>query len=145
MIAFPAGAKVWTTGGVTDMRCGMNSLALKVQQGLGRDTHGGEVFCFRGRRGDLVKILWHDGIGMSLYSLAHVATMIEENRELLEVVAANPDDITYGEMIHIIDGTEERVTAFTARGIESLQEFLEDVRSWPGGILQFRDCQEFRA
>ena len=36
MIAFPAGARVWIAGGVTDMRCGMNSLALKVQQGLGR-------------------------------------------------------------------------------------------------------------
>lgn len=67
MIAFPASAKVWIAGGVTDMRCGMNSLALRVQQGLGRDPHGGELFCFRGRRGDLVKILWHDGIGMSLY------------------------------------------------------------------------------
>ncbi|KEC70759.1 insertion sequence transposase protein [Rhizobium leguminosarum bv. phaseoli CCGM1] len=67
MIAFPAGAKVWIAGGVTDMRCGMNSLALKVQQGLGRDPHGGEVFCFRGRKGDLIKVLWHDGVGMSLY------------------------------------------------------------------------------
>lgn len=67
MIAFPAGVKVWIAGGVTDMRCGMNSLALKVQQGLGRDPHGGEVFCFRGRKGDLIKVLWHDGIGMSLY------------------------------------------------------------------------------
>jgi len=67
MIAFPAGAKVWIAGGVTDMRCGMNSLALRVQEGLGRDPHGGEIFCFRGRRGDLVKILWHDGVGMSLY------------------------------------------------------------------------------
>jgi len=66
MIAFPAGAKVWIAGGVTDMRCGMNSLALKVQQGLGRDPHGGEIFCFRGRRGDLLKIPWHDGVGMSL-------------------------------------------------------------------------------
>ena len=52
MIAFPAGVKVWIAGGVTDMRCGMNSLALKVQQGLGRDPHGGEIFCFRGRKGD---------------------------------------------------------------------------------------------
>ena len=52
MIAFPAGVKVWIAGGVTDMRCGMNSLALKVQQGLGRDPHGGEIFCFRGRRGE---------------------------------------------------------------------------------------------
>jgi hypothetical protein len=52
MIAFPAGARVWIAGGVTDMRCGMNSLALQVQQGLGRDPHGGEVFCFRGRKGN---------------------------------------------------------------------------------------------
>jgi transposase len=48
MIAFPAGAKVWNAGGVTDMRCGMNSLARSVQQGLGRDPHGGKIFCFRG-------------------------------------------------------------------------------------------------
>ena len=67
MIAFPAGTKVWIAGGVTDMRKGMNTLALQVQQGLGRDPHAGELFCFRGRKGDLVKILWHDGVGMSLY------------------------------------------------------------------------------
>lgn len=67
MIAFPPAAKVWIAGGPTDLRCGMNSLALKVQQGLGRDPHGGEVFCFRGRKGDLIKVLWHDGVGMSLY------------------------------------------------------------------------------
>lgn len=67
MIAFPAGVKVWIAGGVTDMRCGMSSLALKVQLGLGRDPHGGEIFCFWGRKGDLIKLLWHDGVGMSLY------------------------------------------------------------------------------
>lgn len=67
MIAFPPGVKVWMADGVTDMRRGMNTLALQVQRGLGRDPHAGEIFCFRGRRGDLVKILWHDGVGMSLY------------------------------------------------------------------------------
>ena len=67
MIAFPAGVKVWIAGGITDMRRGMNTLALQVQEGLGRDPHAGEIFCFRGRKGDLVKILWHDGVGMSLY------------------------------------------------------------------------------
>ena len=67
MIAFPAGARVWIAGGVTDMRRGMNTLALTVQEGLGRDPHAGEIFCFRGRRGDLIKLLWHDGVGMSLY------------------------------------------------------------------------------
>lgn len=77
------------------------------------------------------------------YSLAHVEMNIGEDRELLEVVAAKPDDIDYGEMIHIIDGTEEGVTASTARGIESLQAFLEDVRSWPGGIRQYLVEQEY--
>lgn len=68
MIAFPAGVRVWIAGGVTDMRRGMNTLALAVQQGLGRDPHAGEIFCFRGHRGDLVKLIWHDGVGMSLYT-----------------------------------------------------------------------------
>lgn len=36
------------------MGCGMNSRALKVQQGLGRDPRGGEIFCFWGRKGDHV-------------------------------------------------------------------------------------------
>lgn len=52
MIAFLAGVRVWIAGGVTDMRRGMNTLALTVQQGLGRDPHAGEIFCFRGRKGD---------------------------------------------------------------------------------------------
>jgi transposase len=52
----------------TDMRRGMNSLALQVQQALGRDPHCGDLYVFRGRRADLMKIIWHDGIGMSLYA-----------------------------------------------------------------------------
>lgn len=67
MIAFPAGMRVWLAGGATDMRRGMNGLALQAQQGLGRDPHAGDLFVFRGKRGHMAKILWHDGIGMSLY------------------------------------------------------------------------------
>jgi hypothetical protein len=43
MIAFPAGVRVWIAGGVTDMRRGMNTLALQAQEGLGRDPHAGEI------------------------------------------------------------------------------------------------------
>ena len=67
MIALPAGVRVWLAGGATDMRKGMNGLALLVQEGLKRDPHAGDLFVFRGRRGQLVKLLWHDGVGMSLY------------------------------------------------------------------------------
>jgi transposase len=44
MIAFPPCVKVWIAGEVTDMRLGMNTLALQVQEGLGRDPHAGETF-----------------------------------------------------------------------------------------------------
>ena len=66
MIPVPSGVRVWLATGVTDMRRGMNTLALRVQQELGRDPHAGDLYVFRGRRGDLLKILWHDGIGISL-------------------------------------------------------------------------------
>ena len=66
MIAFPAGGRVWIACGVTDMRRGINNLALTVQQGLRRGPYAGGIFCFRGRKGNLVKLLWHDAGGMSL-------------------------------------------------------------------------------
>lgn len=50
------------------MRRGMNGLTLQVQETLKRDPHGGGLYIFRGGRGDLLKILWHDGLGMWLYA-----------------------------------------------------------------------------
>ena len=60
--------RVWLGTGVTDVRRGMNTLTLQVQEDLGRDPHAGDLYVFRGRRGDLVKILWSDGVGTSLYA-----------------------------------------------------------------------------
>ncbi len=68
MIPVPSGVRVWLAVGRTDMRRGMNGLALQVQETLGRDPFAGDLFVFRGARGDLIKILWHDGLGMSLYA-----------------------------------------------------------------------------
>jgi transposase len=68
MIPVPSSVRVWLAVGRTDMRRGMNGLALQVQQALGRDPHAGDLYVFRGARGDLIKILWWDGLGMSLYA-----------------------------------------------------------------------------
>ena len=68
MIAPPSGVRVWLATGATDMRRGMNSLALLVQEAFTRDPHGGDLYVFRGKSGKLIKILWHDGLGMSLYA-----------------------------------------------------------------------------
>src|SRR3954451_20964037 len=68
MIPVPSGVRVWLAVGRTDMRRGMNGLALQVQEAPQRDPHAGDLFVFRGRRGDLIKVIWHDGVGMSLYA-----------------------------------------------------------------------------
>jgi transposase len=68
MIPIPSGARVWLAAGHTDMRKGFNGLALQVQELLRRDPHSGHLFVFRGRRGGLIKVLWHDGQGMCLYA-----------------------------------------------------------------------------
>jgi len=57
MIPVPSNVRVWLSVGRTDMRRGMNGLALQVRETLGRDPFAGDLFVFRGARGDLVKIL----------------------------------------------------------------------------------------
>ena len=60
MIPVPSDVRVWLAVGRTDMRKGMNGLALQVQEALGRDPHAGDLYVFRGARGDLIKIIWQD-------------------------------------------------------------------------------------
>ena len=62
------GTRVWLVAGHSDMRKGWASLALQVQEVLGQDPHSGNLFIFRGRRSDLIKVIWHDGQGMCLFA-----------------------------------------------------------------------------
>jgi hypothetical protein len=59
-----------------------------------------------------------------VYTIEYVATLIGENLELLEEIASNSDNIDYGEMIHVYDGTDEGSTTFTDRGIETCRSSL---------------------
>ncbi len=68
MIPIASSARIWIAMGHTDMRKGMRSLALQVQHSLNHDVHAGDLYVFRGRSGSLCKILWHDGVGMSLFA-----------------------------------------------------------------------------
>ena len=72
-----------------------------------------------------------------VYTIDYVASLIGENLELIREVASNSDNIDYGEMIHAHDGSEEGITTFTDRGIESLKEILADIRTSDGGVRQF--------
>jgi len=63
----PANTRIWLVAGVTDMRRGFMSLSGLVQTVLEQNPLSGNVYVFRGRRGDLVKILFHDGEGLCLF------------------------------------------------------------------------------
>lgn len=68
MITPPANLRVYLACGITDMRRGFDGLAAQVQTVLKANPHAGHLFIFRGRRGDLVKVIWHDGQGACLFS-----------------------------------------------------------------------------
>jgi transposase len=110
MIAFPAGMCVWLAGGATDMRRGMNGLALQVQQGLGRDPHAGDLFVFRGRRGHMVKILWHDGIGMSLH-----VKRLDHGRFVWPSPADGAVRVSAAQLGYLLDGIDWRNPRHTWR------------------------------
>ena len=68
MIPVPGSTRVWLCAGVTDMRRGFPGLSAQVDRILKADPYCGHLFAFRGRRGDMVKIIWWDGQGACLYS-----------------------------------------------------------------------------
>ena len=68
MIALPAGTRIWLAAGVTDMRKGFDGLSALVQTTLAQNPFSGQLFVFRGRRGDKVKLLWFDGDGLCLFA-----------------------------------------------------------------------------
>ena len=71
--------------------------------GLGRDPHAGDLYVFRGKRGHLIKILWHDGIGMSLY-----AKRLERGRFIWPSPADGTVAITAAQLAYMLDGIDWR-------------------------------------
>jgi transposase len=103
MIPVPSNVRVWLAVGRTDMRRGMDGLALQVQETLGRDPYAGDLFIFRGRSGSLIKVIWHDGIGMSLY-----AKRLERGKFIWPSPADGTVAISAAQMAYMLEGIDWR-------------------------------------
>ncbi len=68
MMLLPAGVRVHLALGVTDMRKGLDGLATLVQETLRKDPFSGHIFAFRGRRANMIKVLFWDGTGLCLFT-----------------------------------------------------------------------------
>lgn len=110
MIPVPTGGRVWLATGATDMRRGMNTLSLQVQEALGRDPLAGDFYVFRGRRGDLIKILWHDGLGFSLY-----AKRLERGRFVWPAPTDGVVAVTSAQLGYLLEGIDWRNPVHTWR------------------------------
>jgi transposase len=88
----------------------MQGLALLVQQHLTRDPHGGDLYVFRGRAGALVKIIWHDGIGMSLY-----AKRLEKGRFVWPSAKDGVVALTSAQLACLLDGIDWRNPQYSWR------------------------------
>ena len=103
MIALPAGTRVWLAAGVTDMRKGMDGLAALAQTTLAQNPFSGRVFVFRGRRGDLVKLVWFDGDGLCLF-----AKRLERGRFVWPQATSGSVSLSAAQLSMLLEGIDWR-------------------------------------
>ena len=110
MIPVPASTKVWLAAGVTDMRKGFNGLAALAQDVLKRDPFSGHLFVFRGRRGDLLKVIWFDGQGACLFS-----KRLEKGRFVWPSATTGKVTLTPAQLSMLLEGIDWRAPERTWR------------------------------
>ncbi len=110
MIPVPMAAKVWLAAGVTDMRKGFGGLSALAQNVLQQDPFSGHLFVFRGRRGDLIKLIWFDGQGACLFS-----KRLEKGRFVWPSAASGTVTLSPAQLSMLLEGIDWRMPARTWR------------------------------
>lgn len=103
MIGPPAGTQIWIAAGVTDLRRGFTGLSALVQTTLEQSPFSGQVFVFRGRRGDLIKVLWWDGDGLCLF-----AKRLERGRFVWPRAENGTVSLTRAQLSMLLEGIDWR-------------------------------------
>ena len=109
MISLPAGTNIWIAAGVTDMRRGFTGLSAVVQTALRQNPFEGHVFVFRGKRGDLIKLLWWDGDGLCLF-----AKRLERGRFLWPQANEGAVSLSRAQLSMLLEGIDWRRPVRTA-------------------------------
>ena len=103
MIGLPLGTRIWLAAGVTDMRRGFDGLSALVQTTLAENPFAGHVFVFRGKRGDLIKLLWWSGDGMNLF-----AKRLERGRLVWPQATTGAVHLTSAQLSMLLEGIDWR-------------------------------------
>jgi transposase len=111
----PMGTRVWLAAGTTDMRKGFTGLCALVQNALASNPFCGQVFVFRGRRGDLLKLLWWDGTGLCL-----MAKRLERGRFIWPNAQNGSVSLTAAQLSMLLEGIDWRHPVRTAEPLMEL-------------------------
>jgi transposase len=103
MLGLPSGTRIWWVAGATDMRKGFDGLSALVQTALNDDPFSGQLFVFRGCRGDRVRFLWWDGQGLCLYY-----TRIETGKFIWLRVEQGRVHLTPAQLSMLLEGIDWR-------------------------------------
>ena len=114
MIPVPASTKVWLAAGVTDMRKGYNGLSALAEKVLKQDPYSGHLFVFRGRRGDLIKVVWWDGQGACLFS-----KRLERGRFVWPATTGGKVSLTSAQLAMLLEGIDWRMPRRTWRPLRA--------------------------
>jgi transposase len=121
MIALPAGTNIWIAAGVTDLRRGFTGLRAATQTVLEQDPYSGHMFVFRGRRGDLIKLLWWDGDGLCLF-----AKRLERGRFIWPKVEQGAVSLSRAQLSMLLEGIDWRHPSVPMRRLLSYKTFLAE-------------------
>ena len=114
MIPVPVNTKVWLAAGVTDMRKGYASLAAYAEDILKLDPFTGHLFVFRGRRGDLIKVIWWDGQGACLFS-----KRLERGKFVWPALKEGKLSLTPAQLSMLLEGIDWRCVQHTWRPLKA--------------------------
>ena len=103
MIGLPAGTRIWIVAGMTDLRRGFVGLSGMVQTTLEENPFSGQVYIFRGKRGDLIKVLWFDGDGLCLF-----AKKLERGRFIWPQATNGTVSMTPAQLSMLLEGIDWR-------------------------------------
>ena len=85
------------------MRRGFQGLSAQVQTVLEQEPYSGHVFVFRGRRGDLIKLLWFDGDGLCLFQ-----KRLERGRFIWPQAASGTVSLSRAQLSMLLEGIDWR-------------------------------------
>lgn len=109
MITLSPRTHIWIAAGVTDLRRGFDGLSALVQTKLEQNPFSGHVFVFRGRRGDLIKVLWWDQDGLCLF-----AKRLERGRFVWPQASEGSVALTRAQLSMLLEGIDWRRPVRTA-------------------------------